>query len=256
MLNLIKKTEDLFESLFVGSGGLTLLFLASMAEIRHLRRNMDRLLKQMLEVGFNTLPLASLIGLFVGMIMALETGLELKNFAMVNIVPDVVTLAIMREMGPVITAMISSGRVGAAMAAELGTMKVNEEIDALRSMGINPVRMLVMPRVLATMLMQPILTMYAIGIGIWGGSMVALNLFGIPQFQFWQSVYRVLEFQDVMFGLLKTVVFGAVYSTVSCYIGLQADRGAEGVGHATTRAVVLSLTLILVFDYIVGRFFG
>lgn len=256
MVGIISKTEDLFERMFLISGGIMLLFLNSVGEIRNIRRNLDKLLRQMLEVGFNTLPLASLIGLFTGMIVALESGLELKELGLEYIVASIVGFSMMREMGPVITAMISAGRVGAAMAAELGTMTVNEEVDALRSMGINPVRFLVMPRFLATLLMQPLLTMYAVVIGIWGGSIISMSLFRIPTDQFMRSIYRVLDTEDIVFGLSKTLIFATMYSIISCYMGLTAERGAEGVGRSTTRAVVISLTMILIADYFIGRFFG
>ncbi len=256
MIQPLKKTEHIFERLFVESGGIFLLFLMSIVEIRYVFKGMRRLLRQMLQVGFNTLPLASLIGLFVGMIIALETGLELKGLALENIVPNVVALAMVREMGPVITGMISSGRVGSAMAAEIGTMKVNEEVDALRSMGINPVQYLVMPRFLASILMQPLLTTYAIVIGIWGGSIVGESVLNISSQQFMQSVYRILETGDIVFGLTKTIIFAAMFSIISCSMGLKAQRGAEGVGQSTTRAVVISLTMILISDYFIGRFLG
>lgn len=251
-----RKVEELFDRLFTTSGEIALLFFSCVLEIRYVTRGMSRLLRQMLEVGYNTLPLASLIGLFTGMIVALETGLELKQLALQNIVANVVALSMVREMGPVITAMISSGRVGAAMAAELGTMTVNEEVDALRSLGINPVRYLVMPRFVAALLMQPIVTMFAIYIGIWGGSIVGMSVLGISHDQFMKSVYRVLDTQDIVFGLSKTILFAALFSIISCYMGLKAKRGAQGVGTSTTRAVVASLTMILVSDYFVGRFFG
>lgn len=256
MVAILRKTEDIFARLFETSGGIMVLFFSSIAEVRYIGRNLDKLLKQMQEVGFNTLPLASLIGLFTGMIVALESGLELKELGLEHIVASIVAFSMMREMGPVITAMISAGRVGAGMAAELGTMTVNEEIDALRSMGINPVRFLVMPRFWATILMQPLLTMYAVVIGIWGGSLVSSALLGITYDQFMHSVFRALEISDIIFGLSKTVVFGAMYSIISCYMGLTTSRGAEGVGRSTTRAVVISLTMILVADYFIGRFFG
>ncbi len=252
----VRKIEELFTRLFVTSGGIMLLFIAGIKEIRSIGRNIDKILRQMLEAGFNSLPLASLIGLFTGMIVALESGLELKQLGLENVVANIVAFSIVREMGPVITAMISAGRVGAAMAAELGTMTVNEEIDALRSMGINPVRFLVMPRFVASVLMQPILTMYAILIGIYGASIISLSMLNIAPTQFINHVYRALEISDISFGLGKTLVFAAMYSIISCYMGLTTRRGAEGVGRSTTQAVVVSLTMIIIADYFFGRFFG
>lgn len=253
---MIRSIEKVFERIFLASGGIVLLFFNALAQTRYLVRNLDKLLRQMFDVGVITFPLASLIGLFTGMIVALESGIELKEMALETVVPSIVALSMMREMGPVITAMISSGRAGSAMAAELGTMTVNEEVDALRALGINPVRFLVMPRLLATIIVQPILTVYAVLIGIWGGSVVSDSLLGIPRDWFMHRIYTTLDFSDIVFGLSKTVVFGAIYSVISCYMGLNAKRGAEDVGRATTRAVVASLTMILIADYFVGRFFG
>ena len=194
------KVEKVFESVFEVCGGIVLLLVNAFAQARHIPRNSEKLLRQMLDIGFFTFPLASLIVLFTGMIVALESGLELKEMALENVVPSIVALSMMREMGPVITAMISAGRAGSAMAAELGTMTVNEEVDALRAMGINPVRFLVMPRLIATILVQPLLTIYAVLIGIWGGSIVSDSLLGVPREQFMHGIYTTLDFSDIVFG--------------------------------------------------------
>jgi phospholipid/cholesterol/gamma-HCH transport system permease protein len=255
MLTLLSQLENFFYRLFVVSGEIVSLFFQSLVELRYLVRSFPRVLRQMLEIGYNSLLLAGLIGLFTGMIVALQTGLELKKLSVEQVVGGIVGLSLVREMGPVITAFIIAGKVGSSMAAELGTMSVSEEIDALRSMGINPVRFLVMPRFFAAVIMQPILTIYAIIIGIWGGALISATYLGIASQIYFRQLYRTLELEDISKGIGKTFIFAAIYSIVSCYMGMKAERGAEGVGKSTTRAVVVSLTMILVADYFMSRFF-
>jgi phospholipid/cholesterol/gamma-HCH transport system permease protein len=256
LVMLLSRIEAFFASLFYISGQMILLFTQSIAELRFAIRSANRVLKQMLEIGYNTLPLAGMIGLFTGMIVALQTGIELKKLSIQQVIGGIVGLSLVREMGPVITAFIIAGRVGAAMAAELGTMAVSEEIDALRAMGINPVRYLVMPRFLASVTMQPILTVYAIVIGIWGGGLISSTYLGIDRIIYYNQLYRTLEVSDITKGLSKTLIFAAIYSIVCCYMGMSAENGAAGVGKSTTRAVVISLTMILIADYFMSRFAG
>ncbi len=253
---LLSRIETFFTSLFYTSGQMVLLFSQSIGQLRYAFRNANRVLRQMFEIGYNTLPLAAMIGLFTGMIVALQTGIELKKLSLQQVIGGIVGLSLVREMGPVITAFIIAGRVGAGMAAELGTMAVSEEIHALRAMGINPVRYLVMPRFLASVTMQPILTVYAIVIGIWGGGLISSTYLGIDQVIYYNQLYRALELSDITKGLSKTLIFGTIYSIVCCYMGMSAENGAAGVGKATTRAVVISLTMILVADHFMSRFVG
>lgn len=247
-------TEQKFATLFTLSGDMILLFLRAIRESRHALRKSPMVLEQMLHIGYNTLPLAAMIGLFTGMIVALQTGVELQKFGLEQIVGGVVGLSVTREMGPVITGFILAARVGAAMAAELGTMKVSEEIDALRALGIQPERYLVMPRVLATIVMQPILTLYSVLIGIWGGSIVSDNYLGVASEIYWRRLQSAVETPDVIAGTLKALVFGAIMATVCCHQGLSTQGGASGVGRYTTRAVVITLTMILISDYLLTRF--
>ncbi len=230
------------------------LFLRSLREARFARRKFSHVLRQMQEIGYNTFPLTAMVGLFTGMIVALQTGLELKNFSLQQIIGGIVGLSLTREMGPVITAFIIAGRVGAAMAAELGTMKVSEEIDALRAMGISAERFLVMPRVVAALVMQPILTAYSVVIGTWGGAIVSSTYLGVSYEIYWRRLRSAVEVSDFTAGLFKSLVFGAITVTVCCQQGLATTGGAEGVGRATTRSVVITLTMILVSDYLLTRF--
>lgn len=256
MFTLLKKIESFFFDLFTTAGGMLLLLIQCILESRLVFSNARRILKMMLEVGWKTLPLASMIGLFTGMIIALQTGVELKNLGIHEQIGTIVGLSLVREMGPVFTAFIIAARVGAAWAAEIGTMSVSEEIDALRSLGIYPVRFLAMPRFFAAITMQPILTIYSIVVGMWGGALVSVNYLGVQRFIYYKRMFNALEMEDVTLGLGKAFVFGAIFSLVCCYMGLTTKNGAEGVGRSTTRSVVISLSLILVADYFITRFMG
>lgn len=256
MFTVLKRIEGFFFELFTTAGGMLLLLVQCILEIRHVFSNARRILKMMLEVGWKTLPLASMIGLFTGMITALQTGVELKNLGLHEQIGTIVGLSLVREMGPVFTAFIIAARVGAAWAAEIGTMSVSEEVDALRSMGINPVRFLAMPRFFAAITMQPILTVYSIVVGMWGGALVSINYLGVPRIIYYKRMFDSLEIEDVTLGLCKAFVFGGIFSLVCCYTGLMTKNGAQGVGRSTTRSVVISLSLILVADYFITRFLG
>lgn len=250
------KIESYFYRLFIVSGELVTLLFWSLYEVKDFPRSFKRIMRQMLDIGFNTLPLALMIGLFTGMIVALQTGIELKSLGLQRLVGSIVGLSLVREMGPVITAFIVAGRVGSAMAAELGTMAVSEEVDALRSLGIDPVRFLAMPRIFSAILMLPLLTTYSIIVGLYGGALISQTFLGVDSIIYFKQTYESLSFNDVVKGIGKTFIFGAIFSTVSCYMGLTTLNGAEGVGKSTTRAVVISLTLILISDYFMSRFFA
>ncbi len=246
--------EQTFTSLFFTSGDMMLLFGRGMAESRHALKKIPHVMRQMRHIGYNTLPLTAMVGLFTGMIVALQTGIELQKFSLQQIVGGVVGLSLTREMGPVITAFIIAGRVGASMAAELGTMAVSEEVDALRALGINPDRFLVMPRMVATLTMQPILTVYSVVIGVYGGALVSSSYLGVSSEIYWRRLEAAVDFSDVFAGLVKSLVFGAITVTVCCQQGLSTRGGAEGVGRSTTRAVVITLSMILISDYLLTRF--
>ncbi len=245
--------EKAFLNLFVTSGGVLVLFVHSLLEIRFRAGDMRRLLRQMVVIGVQTLPLAVMIGFFTGMIIALNVGVPLKEFGQEDRIGTFLGLAMVREFGPVFTAFILAARVGAAMAAELGTMIVGEEVDSLRVLGIKPVRYLAMPRIVASLLMNPILTTYATTTGLFGGMLLAEVYLGVPREQFWYRVYEFMDWEEIRTGLIKSLVFGALYSSICVYYGLKTTGGAEGVGQSTTRAVVISLTMILVSDFLLTR---
>jgi len=205
--------------------------------------------KQMLEIGVRSLPVVVITAIFTGMVFALQTFTGFKRFGAEALVGTVVALSMTRELGPVLTALIVSGRAGAAMAAELGTMRVTEQIDALETLATNPVKYLIVPRFIAGLLMLPALSAVADIIGITGGYFVTVGLFKTSSIVYWKRTWDYLEMSDIYNGLLKSAFFGASIALISCYKGFYTRGGAEGVGKATTGAVVLSSMTILISDY-------
>jgi phospholipid/cholesterol/gamma-HCH transport system permease protein len=215
----------------------------------------QRVVSQAMEVGVRALPILSLITFFIGLILALQSAYELRRFGAINYVATAVAISMSRELGPLITAIVVIGRSGSAFAAEIGTMKVTEEIDALETMAISPVRFLVTPKFLAMLVMLPCLTIWANSMGILGGS-----LFGIAQADFTfrryiQASVESLFLRDIVTGLIKSVMFGITITAVGCWEGLSTGAGAEQVGRATTRAVVVSIFLVILVDLIFTALF-
>ena len=215
----------------------------------------QRAVAQAMEAGVRALPILSLITFFIGLILALQAAYELKRFGAISFVANAVALSMTRELGPLITAVIVIGRSGSAFAAEIGTMKVSEEIDALETMAINPVSFLVAPKFVAMILMLPCLTIWANFMGILGGS-----LFGVAQadFTFWRYIIASLDalfMRDVITGLIKSFMFGVTITAVGCLEGLNTTGGAEQVGRSTTRAVVMSIFLVILVDLVFTMLF-
>ena len=208
-----------------------------------------------MEIGVRALPILSLITFFIGLILALQSAYELRKFGALNYVASAVAASMTRELGPLITAILVIGRSGSAFAAEIGTMKVTEEIDALETMAINPVQFLVTPKFLAMVIMLPCLTIWANSMGILGGA-----VFGVAQADFtWgryiQASVGSLYIRDIVTGLIKSVMFGMTMTAVGCYEGLSTGAGAEQVGRSATRAVVMSIFLVIAVDLIFTALF-
>jgi phospholipid/cholesterol/gamma-HCH transport system permease protein len=216
---------------------------------------LQRGIAQAMEVGVRALPILSLITFFIGLILALQSAYELKKFGALNYVASAVVISMSRELGPLITAIVVIGRSGSAFAAELGTMKVSEEIDALETMAINPIQFLVTPKFLAMIIMLPCLTIWANFMGVLGGS-----LFGVYQADFTFGGYiraslDALFLRDITTGLIKSIMFGATITAVGCYEGLSTGGGAEQVGRSTTAAVVTSIFLVIAVDLVFTALF-
>jgi phospholipid/cholesterol/gamma-HCH transport system permease protein len=213
-------------------------------------------LEQMQLCGAQGLPIIGLISFLVGVIMAYQSAVLLRQFGADIYVADLVGLGVVREMGPMMAAVVVAGRTGAAFAAELGNMKANEEIDALETLGLSPVRFLVLPRLLALQLMMPLLALYANALGVLGGLLVAWGLLDLPPVTYWIETKGVLDLSDLGTGLFKSVVFGALIGFAGCLRGLQADRSAAGVGKAATSAVVTSILCVIVSDAVFAVVFN
>jgi phospholipid/cholesterol/gamma-HCH transport system permease protein len=205
---------------------------------------------QMVEVGVRSFPVIALTSLFTGMVLALQSGASSKNiFNEPVYIGTIVGFSLIKELGPVLTAIVISGRVGASIAAELGTMNVTEQLDALYTLGTNPVRYLAVPRFLACSLMVPLLTVLANIIGILGGLIVTVFSWGVPSSVYWDDIFNYMDIQSLAHGLIKSVFFGVIIVTIACYKGFHCEGGAEGVGKATTSSVMMSMVLILISDY-------
>lgn len=211
--------------------------------------NLFNTFQQMESIGVNSLPVVLIMAMFTGMVLAIQTYTGFKRFNAENYMGTVVALSMTRELGPVLTGLIVSGRAGAAMAAELGTMRVTEQIDALITLATNPIKYLVVPRFLAGFLMLPLLTIIADTTGMIGGYLIAVYVLNVNPVIYTRMTRDYLELNDIYGGLLKACVFGIIISIVSCYKGFYTQGGAEGVGKATTGAVVLSMMLILIANY-------
>jgi phospholipid/cholesterol/gamma-HCH transport system permease protein len=213
------------------------------------------LLDQMDELGVKSVSITGITALFTGMVLALQTAYSLEAFGGKMFVGRVVSLSLVRELGPVLTALMVGGRVGSGITAELGSMTVTEQVDALRAMAISPVRRLVVPRVLATIIMMPVLTAIADVLGILGGLGIAVLELQMTAQDYITSIWQQLSIADIFSGLSKTVFFGLEIAAIGCYNGLQAQGGAASVGEATTRTVVLASICVLVSDFFLTKLF-
>ncbi len=235
-------------SFLANSGEISILFWQTFSVMCSTKLRWKATVEQAYKIGVASLPLVMLTSLFTGIVLALQSAYQLRVFSGEQFTSDLVALSITRELGPVLTAMMVAGRVGASMAAEIGTMQVTEQIDALRSLAVNPIRYLVVPRFVASITMLVILTIYSDLVGIFGGYMVGVFKLGISSQQYFYRTVAALLLKDIYMGLVKAFVFGIVISIVSCYYGFRAQGGAEGVGQATMMAVVISFISIIAFD--------
>ena len=204
-------------------------------------------------IGVGSLPIVVLTGFFTGAVLALQTATTLAKFGSLSMTGQLVSLSMVRELGPVLTSLMVAGRNSSGMASELGSMKVTEQIDAMRALGTDPTKKLVTPRVVSTVVMMFFLTIISNMVGLLGGWVVSSFMLGLDSNQYWTQAYQNLKAEDVSMGLIKPVVFGFVISTVGCFYGLATKGGTQGVGRATTQAVVVASVLILVLDFFVTR---
>jgi len=228
------------------------LTVGSLRNVGYALRRHNLLFKQLYEVGNRSLTVVALMACFIGMVLALQSGYQLRRFGQEKQI-GLVGLAIIKEFGPVITAFLLAGRIGSSYAAEIGTMNVYEEIDALKTMGVKPVAYLASPRLIACALMVPILVLYADLIAMLGGALIARVYVNVEFSAFFQVFFNYMEMKEVGRSMIKCVVFGLIIAVTGCYFGFKTAGGAEGVGRSTTDSVVCALLAVLVSDYFMEK---
>jgi phospholipid/cholesterol/gamma-HCH transport system permease protein len=236
-------------------GGLAALVADSVAAAFTRPFYSQEVLRQMDELGVKSLSITGITALFTGMVLALQSAYSLEAFGGKQFIGRVVSLSLVRELGPVLTALMVGGRVGSGITAELGSMTVTEQVDALRAMAISPVRRLVVPRMLATVVMMPVLSAIADLLGILGGMAIAIVSLQVSAADYLTSIWQQLAISDIGSGLAKTVFFGLEIAAIGCYNGLQVEGGAASVGRATTRTVVLASICVLISDFFLTKLF-
>lgn len=214
-----------------------------------------RLVDQIISLGFDSLPIVTVIGLVAGLVMALEFGFGLNRFGGTLYVPSVVSLSVTRELAPIFTALLLAGRVGSGIAAEIGSMNVTQQVDAIRALGTSPTRVLIVPRLLASMISFPLLTIWADTMGLWGSFLICRTEFKMSWGFYWNKVLETLDFEDVFTGMAKTVFFAAIIGITACYKGLRTKSGTRDVGNTTTWVVVNSSIAILILDFFLTKLF-
>jgi len=231
------------------AGGVALMLVDSVRYVVTMRVSPAEIVRQAYFLGVESWPIIVLTSLFTGLVISLEAAAQAASYGFSNFVGGSVAYGEVRELGPMLTGIVFAGRAGAAITASLGSMVVTEQIEALQSMGVSPVKALVAPRVLACLVTVPMLTVFADIVGVYGGYYMASLRAHISSYIYWHSVQTTIDFSDFTKGLFKAAVFGAVVALIGCYEGFRAEGGAEGVGRVTTHAVVTSVILIFAFNF-------
>ena len=248
MLDFLKSPVETFQDFIV----------LSVRAIRNIFRSphyVDDIFQQMDVIGVGSLPIVVIIGLFSGVVMTMQMARALQQYGAQGQVGQIVSISLVRELGPVLTALLVAGRNASGIASELGSMKVTEQIDAMRALGTDPIQKLVTPRLIATAFVLPLLTIIADFIGLIGGAVIAYFLLNISLTQYFTSAWMILEYNDLVQGLLKPFVFAIVIALVGCFYGMRTTGGTQGVGRATTKAVVVSSVWIFFLTSMITRFF-
>ena len=252
MANIIKKIIDKTLEVAYSAGYTVNMFLKTMCKLHRIPHRFRAILEQCYICGVQSLPVTLVVGIFTGMILSFQVGIIFKEYHLEDYLGLVVLVSMCKEIGPFMTAFLLAGRIGSAMAAELGTMKVSEEVDALEVMSIDPIDYLVLPRITAMALISPILIAYSNFVGVIGGAVVSQYQVGVDYSVYFRNVINYMSVTDLTLiygGLFKGIIFGIVIATVGCACGLRATNGAEGVGIATRKTVVQAFLLILIFNY-------
>ena len=233
-------------------GDFTLFCLRTFAWLVRRRPARGTLLPNLYSVGVRSVPVVAVTGMFIGMVMAVQTFNQFNRMGLATRLGSMINMTIVRELGPVLAATMLAGRVGSAMAAELGTMRVTEQVDALASLGAHPLHYLVVPRLLACALLIPLLTIMADFMGIMGGALICTRVYGVEPHYYWQHSADFVRMGDVVMGLIKAFFFGIAIALISCHRGLNSAAGAQGVGRAATESFVSSFVVILIIDFFLG----
>jgi phospholipid/cholesterol/gamma-HCH transport system permease protein len=253
LVRILTKLGDSVLSFADQAGGISIFLAKSVRWSFRFPLETRLIFKQMEEIGIRSLPVVVITTSFTGMVFALQSFAGFKRFTAESLVGAAVALAIVRELSPVLTGLMVAGRAGSAMAAEIGTMRVTEQIDALSTMAVEPVQYLIVPRMIAGITMLPVLTMLGNAFGVFGGYLVAVELLNVNPSIYWESSYKWLVANDFISALIKSACFGFIITIISCYYGFNSGGGAEGVGKATTRSVVVSSMTILISDFVLSK---
>jgi phospholipid/cholesterol/gamma-HCH transport system permease protein len=245
-----RKTTLFFEDV----GGVSILIKNIILGLPGSFKRFHLIVEQMLYMGVNSLPLILVTSIFTGGVASVQAAYMFSDYVPMRYLGTAVGKSVIMELGPVLTALVVAGRVGASIAAELGTMKVTEQIDALETLALDPVKYLVTPRFVSGIIMLPVLTIFSDFIAILGGLLVSVVFLNVSSYTFLNGLKLFFHMRDLWAGLLKALVFGGIISLVGCYQGFKTEGGAEGVGRSTTRAVVLASVMILITDYILASF--
>ncbi len=255
MAGLFDRARDRFERALLYIGGISDLAVQTVRETFRGPLETRLLVVQFEQIGVRSLSIVAITSLFIGMVLALQTAYSLEEFGVKLFIGKVVSLSLVRELAPVLMSLMVGGRVGAGMTAEIGTMKVTEQIDALRALATNPVRKLVVPKVLATTLMFPVLTIVSNAVGIFGGLVIAVANLHLTANFYLRSVIETVKYNDLASGIGKTFFFGFAIGLIACFNGLRTSGGADGVGRSTTVTVVMGAITVLIMDFFLTKLF-
>lgn len=245
---------EFFYGKIAGLGDWSLFSGRSLSWLLLRRPSPGTLLPSLYSVGVRSVPVVAVTGLFIGMVLAVQSYNQFHALGLASHLASIINVSVVRELGPVLAATMLAGRVGSAMAAELGTMRVTEQVDALACLGVNPLHYLVVPRLLACVLLIPLLTILANFMGVMGGALICIRVYHIEAHHYWQNSQGHIGPWDIVVGLIKPMFFGAAIALVSCHRGLNSKPGAEGVGQAATEAFVVSFIVILAIDFFLAMF--
>jgi phospholipid/cholesterol/gamma-HCH transport system permease protein len=235
-------------------GSFVMFQIAVMAQLPLFKKRFFEIVTQMKRVGFDSILLISITSAFTGLVTSVQASYQTSGYIPKNLIGVLVAKSTMIELAPVLTGLVLAGKVGASMAAEIGSMKVSEQIDALKTMAINPLHFIYLPRMLAGLIMVPVVTIYSIAVSIFSAFFLSVGKYNVNAYSFFTNIRVFFKLSDLWGGLIKAAIFGYIITTVACYCGSKTEGGAEGVGKATTGAVIYSSILILIMDFLVAAF--